>query len=716
MALHENAVQIFLPPLNGDAASPRVSHRDDESPQPGPVNGGEELHECGLREDVHDFLGPSCEDTCVTQPHVQQGRPQELTTEGGLGKEMHSSKCPLDLDLERERSPSCQTNGFRSACHHAASQSTTLPDISEVGAPEPSANRAEEVAIQAMKLEFEKAAGYPAAFEEFESHLVYEQNVVDDGETIHVREVLIGARFSPEPFMRSLRRVMQVVILQVVFALVLAVPLVLTAPLVWKTCESNMAGVAIDFTRIAIGWSAFLVWFVALVEGCRPRRILRRIRELWILLAITVAAHAIARSLAISPQLTPYTWISFALERAVYTVMVPWFFWHVSRDMTGVVKRRVLYTIQMTFLVYTPWAASHLWGRLLLPKAEGATTDTEKTRLAFVCLLSCFPLVAIVNGTARKMRDGPPLFNYCVIFPIALISLVVPRLLQAEMAALSYKIKSSLLFALYDLLGDLAVPYVDMFNANVIRALMRTRDGRSAKPTDDRRSKPRDTASRHGLSGASGSSETVSTQATTNKEPALFINGSGSGEPRRSSSEIYQSVVRAGRRMRSSSSGLSSMTSVIHLQSNFMAYDVRPRYLRALSDQQHAYNQAESLILIFINLSLILMEQLLSPFSLSRLFERLGGLCLLVAVEMACEVILYMVSTRLHNLPILRSEDEPGVLTFRLTTLLAATAVFTAVWAPYITLFVLRALQPAVYDNVRLTELCPFFAHPYYTT
>ncbi|CEL96097.1 unnamed protein product [Vitrella brassicaformis CCMP3155] len=73
-----------------------------------------------------------------------------------------------------------------------------------------------------------------------------------------------------------------------------------------------------------------------------------------------------------------------------------------------------------------------------------------------------------------------------------------------------------------------------------------------------------------------------------------------------------------------------------------MAYDVRPRYLRALADQTHAYNQAESLVLIFINLSLMLMEQLLSP-SLSRLFERPGRLCLLVTIEMACEVVLFMV-------------------------------------------------------------------------
>ncbi|CEL96639.1 unnamed protein product [Vitrella brassicaformis CCMP3155] len=304
------------------------------------------------------------------------------------------------------------------------------------------------------------------------------------------------------------------------------------------------------------------------------------------------------------------------------------------------------------------------------------------------------------------MRDGPPLFNYCVIFPMVAGSLIVPRLLQAEMAALSYKIKSSLMFAIYDLLGDLAVPYADMLHANVIRALKRTRDGLLAKPSDDRRSKPRDTAVRHGLSEASGSSETISTRAASKKEAALFINRAGSGETGRSSSEIYQSVVRAGRRMRSSSSGLSSMTSVIHLQSNFMAYDVRPRYLRALSDQQHAYNQAESLILIFINLSLVSMEQLLSP-SLPRLFERLGRLCLLVAVEMACEVVLFMVSVRLHNLPILRGDDEPGVLTFRLAALLAATAVIIAIMVPYISLFLLRALQPAVFGEVRLRELCP---------
>ncbi|CEL96518.1 unnamed protein product [Vitrella brassicaformis CCMP3155] len=205
MALHMTAANGVHPPLNGDAASPRVSRSDDESeapPQPaepGPGNGGEGRHECGLQEDMHTCLGPSCEDTCATQSVEQQERPKQLATdsEEALDKEVHSNECLLDLNLQQGTSPSCQTNGLRSACHHGASQSTTLQDISEEGAGGPPANRAEEMAIKAMKSEFEKAAGYPAAFEEFESHLVYEQNVVDDGETIHVREVLIGARFTP---------------------------------------------------------------------------------------------------------------------------------------------------------------------------------------------------------------------------------------------------------------------------------------------------------------------------------------------------------------------------------------------------------------------------------------------------------------------------------------------------------------------------------------
>ncbi|CEL93184.1 unnamed protein product [Vitrella brassicaformis CCMP3155] len=157
---------------------------------------------------------------------------------------------------------------------------------------------------------------------------------------------------------------------------------------------------------------------------------------------------------------------------------------------------------------------------------------------------------------------------------------------------------------------------------------------------------------------------------------------------------------------RSSASRLSSMTSTLDLQSNFIAFDVKPRYLRALADQTHAYNQAESLFLVFINLSLISMEQLLSP-SLPRLFERLGGLCLLVAIELACEVVLFMISVRLHNLPILRSETEPGVVKYRLVTLLFASASLICGFLPYIVLFILRALHDERYGKVTFYELCP---------
>ncbi|CEM03293.1 unnamed protein product [Vitrella brassicaformis CCMP3155] len=685
--------------MEGDTVSPG---NDDLEGRSEPIGRSEGRCQCFLRQDMHTSVGPSCENTSGTQPRElgDQKRPQELIAEKvrALSQEIQSSDCLLDLDLRQGEAASVHVNedAFRRPSHHAMSQSTfTLPDISEEGRPGP--QRAEEMAIQAMKMEFQKAAGYPAAFEEFESHLVYEQKTVeDDGETIQLREVLVGTRFTPEPFMRSLRRVVRVVVLQVLYAFFLALPLVLAVPLVWKTCESNMA-IAVDYARIVIGCLALIILFVALVEGCRPCGMLRRIRQFLVLFVVAVVAYTTLQTLARYPQLKLFLWISLAFERAVYAVMVPRFFWHVSRDMPGVVKRRRLYTIQMTFLVYTQSVHTLLWGRLFLPKAERTTTDGERTQLAVAFLFASFLLVATVNGLCRKMRDGPPLLNFAIIFPIIVGSLIVPRFLQAEMTALSYKIKSSLLFALYDLLGDLAVPYADMLHAKIIRMCTRIRDGRWPKGGD--------TAGLHGLSVTSGGSETTRTRATSTKGAALFINRAGSGEPLRSSSEIYQSVMRAGR-MRSTTSGLSSMASVVDLQSNFMDYDVKPRYLRALADQTHAYNQAESLILIFINLSLMLMEQLLSP-SLPRLFERLGGLCLLVAIEMACEIVLFMVAVRLHNLPILRSEDEPGVLTFRLTTLLAAAVLITSQMMPFIALFLLRALQPSVFGEVRLGELCP---------
>ncbi|CEL95426.1 unnamed protein product [Vitrella brassicaformis CCMP3155] len=151
---------------------------------------------------------------------------------------------------------------------------------------------------------------------------------------------------------------------------------------------------------------------------------------------------------------------------------------------------------------------------------------------------------------------------------------------------------------------------------------------------------------------------------------------------------------------------LSSLTSVLDLHSTFVAYDYRPRYLRALSDQIHAYNLAESLILLFINLSLIAVDQFVDP-SLSGLAERLGGWCLLVAIEMACEIVLFMISVRLHNLPIVRSEHEPGALAFRLVSLLCASVALLLGFLPSVLLFTLRAAKPGQYRDLTTAKLCP---------
>mmetsp|Transcript_22770 Transcript_22770/g.56197 ORF Transcript_22770/g.56197 Transcript_22770/m.56197 type:complete len:272 (+) Transcript_22770:1919-2734(+) len=239
-----SSTTMVLPlPTDGDSTSPRVSPSNfDSKERSRPADNGEGRRQCALRQDMHTSVGPSCENTSATRLHEDQGRPQELIAEKGraLSQEIQSSDCLLDLDLPQGEAASVHVNddAFRRPSHHAMSQST----FTEEGGPGP--QRAEEVAIQAMKTEFEKAAGYPAAFEEFESHLVYEQKTVaDDGETIHLREVLVGTRFTPEPFMRSLRRVVRVVMLQVLYATVLALSMVgytFQEEDGWKGCDSSL--------------------------------------------------------------------------------------------------------------------------------------------------------------------------------------------------------------------------------------------------------------------------------------------------------------------------------------------------------------------------------------------------------------------------------------------------------------------------------------------
>ncbi|CEL96587.1 unnamed protein product [Vitrella brassicaformis CCMP3155] len=558
--------------------------------------------------------------------------------------------------------------------------STHLPDIDEEGAQGPPV-RAEEMAIQAMKTEFEKAAGYPAAFEEFESHLVYEPGVMDDGQTTQVREVLIGTRFSPEPFMRSLQRAIRAVVLQVLYAFVLALPMVVWPLAFWHTCKSERASlvIAYDYVRNTITFSVLVVYLLAIAEGHQGSKLFSRFKKTWFYFLLPAIARVAFTRLFVVPGLWPYAVALWGFEHICYIVLIP--------------------------LTFVSSAGVFLWVAIFGPRGERAATDTERTRVAFTCLMSFWPLVALVNGTVRKMRDGPPLYNHAAAHYLVLGCCVAPRLLQAEMAALSSKIMSSLLFAFYDLIGDLAVPYADILHANVARWLTRTCNGQSTKPTRKTRC-PNADRDRHIAHVADlRSNKTIATVTSNKKGTAASYSCVSSEDSRRSSSEVYQSVVRAGRRMRSTKSALD-------LQSNFIAFDVRPRYLRALRDQQYGYNQAESLILIVINLSLISMEQLLSPFSLSRLLERLGGLCLLVVIEMACETVFFMVQVRWHNLPMLRAEEEPGVVKFRLLTLFAVGTSLFASFSPWLVLFFLRTLPSSVYGDVTLLEFCPQSAHP----
>ncbi|CEM25925.1 unnamed protein product, partial [Vitrella brassicaformis CCMP3155] len=106
----------------------------------------------------------------------------------------------------------------------------------------------EERAMDALVREFREAAGYDAAYEEFDTTLEYRTVADPDGGT---REVLVGAHFAPEPLRITVRRVMKVIIRQLGMALGIAALLVLYTLALWQfACRSLFdLGPAFDVIR-----------------------------------------------------------------------------------------------------------------------------------------------------------------------------------------------------------------------------------------------------------------------------------------------------------------------------------------------------------------------------------------------------------------------------------------------------------------------------------
>ncbi|CEL96087.1 unnamed protein product [Vitrella brassicaformis CCMP3155] len=266
---------------SGDAISPGDDQEDHVQPQPS--DRAEGSHGSALRRDTEIFVDFSNPDICTPPPCSQGVQPGELTTEDEQAAVPHLSK---SNDFNHQGAVREQAKPHLT--HPTCSHSTTLPDISEEG---PSL-RAEEMAILIMKSEFEKAAGYPAAFEEFTSHLVYEPAVTNDGDTVYVREVVAGSRFSPEPFSQSLRRAITAVLFQAFFSLMMALPWVGILIAYWKSCQSESArvGIAVDYVRVSVMIVAAIVWMLLIVEGMHLRRLWARFRQTWIVFLLPSAA------------------------------------------------------------------------------------------------------------------------------------------------------------------------------------------------------------------------------------------------------------------------------------------------------------------------------------------------------------------------------------------------------------------------------------------
>ncbi|CEM28713.1 unnamed protein product [Vitrella brassicaformis CCMP3155] len=109
----------------------------------------------------------------------------------------------------------------------------------------------------------------------------------------------------------------------------------------------------------------------------------------------------------------------------------------------------------------------------LVPLARTATTDREKTRVVFTLLLVVSPLVATLTGIVRSLKGGPALQTSPAITFVAFGFALFPRVVQAEMEHVSSQLLGSLIFASFDFVTDLAMPYFVLIGGAARRSLVR---------------------------------------------------------------------------------------------------------------------------------------------------------------------------------------------------------------------------------------------------
>ncbi|CEM31404.1 unnamed protein product [Vitrella brassicaformis CCMP3155] len=309
-----------------------------------------------------------------------------------------------------------------------------------------------------------------------------------------------------------------------------------------------------------------------------------------------------------------------------------------------------------------------------VPLVRTATTDREKTGVVFTWLLVVSPFVATLTGIVRSLKDGPALQRSPAITFVAFGFALFPRFVQAEMEFIAYQVLSSLIFASFDFVTDLAMPYFVLIGEAARRSLVRF----LCRPVRDRHF---DTVTAE------------NTQETRDKQtPVMLLSRL---------SATMMSFKSAGRY------SMRSLSTFLDVPTQAVQFGYHPIFLRRLSDQMHAYSLIELTVLIFSNLFNITLRQILFP-SVRHLLERLVGLGIMVLIEVFFEGALYIFLVRSANLPLIKSTTEPGVIRMHLLALGIGGTVFIFRNVPVIVLQLLTAADEKKYQSVSTYEFCPF--------
>mmetsp|Transcript_25035 Transcript_25035/g.61933 ORF Transcript_25035/g.61933 Transcript_25035/m.61933 type:complete len:287 (-) Transcript_25035:74-934(-) len=264
------------------------------------------------------------------------------------------------------------------------------------------------------------------------------------------------------------------------------------------------------------------------------------------------------------------------------------------------------------------------------------------------------------------------------------------------------QILTSLILASFDLLTDLAVPYVMVISGAAKRALVRCLSSCKAC---------REIQHQH----SNETPDTVTGEDTDNTERPNVIKHPPAKLLSRLSSTVmsFYTRSRTGDSTLFSRQLLRSLSSFLDVPTRVVQFKLHPIFLRRLSDQMHAYGLAELTVLILTNASFITLDQVVSP-SLPQLLERVAGLLIMALIELVFEGVLFVWLVRSANLPLLRSMAEPGFMRMYVLGLAIGGGVCIFRGGPYFVLYFLSAVDESRYGHIEKTrDFCMYHSTHY---